>query len=406
MEKYKNIIKIEEVRRLAANKDYKKAALIIDSMNIKKIKAIIDLTTIADVLTQNQRYEEATKVLNKVYTRTQSRRVVNQLLEVSIRRKDLPLAKKYYGEYIELAPRDPWRFIFKYLLLKLEDKPIEEQITQLEELKNYEYIEEWAYELAALYHKAGMEKECIKECNNIILWFATGEYVKRAELLKDHYEGKIDLLDILKEKQLEEQEQKEVREENEEDIDEKEKEEPQEDTQEEMDILEEYFQGIDIDYKEIFANFLNNIEIKQQIVKILEEVDNKRATYLNLIISSDKSVANKESEKVIDMVSFAKALLKALYRLNMIKCEKVGMIDAKDFNSIDYKRKKKVIKNCSLIIENASFMEEQAVDDLEELILDKNQKILVVLLDDERKMNELFEEHPQLFLYFHNRVML
>ena len=158
MEKYKNIIKIEEVRRLAANKDYKKAALIIDSMNIKKIKAIIDLTTIADVLTQNQRYEEATKVLNKVYTRTQSRRVVNQLLEVSIRRKDLPLAKKYYGEYIELAPRDPWRFIFKYLLLKLEDKPIEEQITQLEELKNYEYTEEWAYELAALYHKAGMEK--------------------------------------------------------------------------------------------------------------------------------------------------------------------------------------------------------------------------------------------------------
>lgn len=403
MEKYKNIVKIEEVRRLAENKEYKKAALIIDDMNIKKIKAIIDLTTIADVLIQNHRYEEATEVLNKVYNRTQSRRVVNQLLEVSIRSKDLPLAKKYYKEYIELAPRDPWRFIFKYLMLRLEDRPIEEQITQLEELKNQEYMEEWAYELAGLYHKAGMEKECIEECNNIILWFATGEYVKRAELLKNHHEGKVDLLAILKEKQLEEQKQKEAEEANEEkeDIEEdKEKKEFQaeEVQEEEKDILEEYFQGTDIDYKGIFAEFLNSIETKQQIVNILEEIDSNKATYLNLIVSSDKSLT--------DTVSFTKALLKVLYRLKMIKCEKVGMIDAKDFNTIDYKRKKKVIKNCSLIIENASLMEEQAVDDVEELILDKNQTILVVLLDEEEKINELFEKQPQLFLYFHNRVML
>src|SRR5690554_6168238 len=105
MEKYKNIIKIEEVRRLVESKDFKKAEIIIDSMNIKKVRAIIDLTTIADVLIHNQRYEEAMEVLNKVYNRSQSRIVVNQFLEVSIRSRDLPLAKKYYNEYIELAPK-------------------------------------------------------------------------------------------------------------------------------------------------------------------------------------------------------------------------------------------------------------------------------------------------------------
>ena len=389
MEKYENIIKIEEVRRLVESKDYKKAASIIDSMNIKKIKTFIDLITIAEVLIQNQRYEEAMEVLNKIYNKSQSRRVISQLLDVSIRSRDLSLANKYYNEYIELAPKDPWRFIYKYLILKLEDKPIEEQIIQLEELKKYEHIEEWAYELATLYHKAGMKEECIRECNNIILWFGTGDYVKRAELLKDHYEEKIDLLAIIKEKQIEEQEDKEDKEE-----------------QEEKDVLEEYFQGTDVDYKEIFADFFNNIEIKQRIVNILEEVDSNKASYLNLIITSDKSTTNKENEEELDKVSFAKALLKVLYKLDMIKCKKVGMIDAKDLNGIDFKQKKKVIKNCSLIIDNASLMKDQTVDDVEELILDNKQKILVVLLDDQEKINKLFEEQPQLFLYFHKTVEL
>lgn len=401
MEKYKNIIKIEEVRRLVESKDFKKAEIIIDSMNIKKVRAIIDLTTIADVLIHNQRYEEAMEVLNKVYNRSQSRRVVNQFLEVSIRSRDLPLAKKYYNEYIELAPKDPWRFIYKYLILKLEDKPIEEQIAQLEGLKKYEHIEEWSYELATLYHKAGMKKECIKECNNIILWFGTGEYVKRAELLKDHYEDKIDLLAMVKEKKLEEQIG-----EIEEDKEEQGEQEEQCEKEEDPDILEEYFQGTDIDYKEIFAGFLNNNETKQKIVKILEEVDSNKASYLNLIITSDKSTTKKESEEELDKVSFTKALLKALYKLDMIKCKKVGMIDGKDLNVIDFKQKKKVIKDCSLIIDNASLMDEQAVDDVEELILDNNQKILVVLLDDQEKINKLFEKQPQLFLYFHKTVEL
>lgn len=403
MEKYKNIIKIEEVRRLVESKDYKKAALIIDSMNIKKVRAITDLTTIADVLIQNQRYEEAMEVLNKVYNRFQSRRVVSQLLELSIRSRDLPLANKYYYEYIELAPKDSWRFIFKYLILKLEDKAIEEQILQLEELKNYEHIEEWSYELATLYHKAGMKEECIRECNNIILWFGTGDYVKRAELLKDHYEDKIDLLAMVEEKQLEEQREEE-REENEEDI--REESEEEFEKEEDQDVLEEYFQGTDIDYKEIFADFLNNNKTKQEIVNILEEVDSNKASYLNLIITSDKSTTNKESEEELDKVSFAKALLKALYKLDMIKCKKVGMIDGKDLNEIDFKQKKKVIKDCSLLIDNASLMEEEAVNDIEELILDNNQKILVVLLDDQEKINSLFEKQPQLFLYFHKTVGL
>ena len=60
-------------------------------------------------------------------------------------------------------------------------------------------MERWAYELAKLYYKAGMEKECIEECSDLILWFGEGKNVEKAKILRDYYSGKRDKNKLLQE---------------------------------------------------------------------------------------------------------------------------------------------------------------------------------------------------------------
>lgn len=395
MEKYENIIKIEEIRRLAESKDYNQAAIIIDTMDINRIKNITDLSLIADVFIQNQRYDEALKILNKIYDSSISRRVVLQLFEVAIKSKNRPLAKRYYKEYIELAPEDPIKFIFSYLIKKLEGKPIEEQIRSLENLKKYEYIEEWAYELATLYYKSDMKEECIEECNDIIVWFGTGEYVKRAQLLKGYCEGKVDLLELLKEK--EEKKLRQVEEEKFKQVEE-EKHRQQELEQEIVDPLEGFFADKNIDYKEILDGFLDNESLKEQLLVILEEIDKDTPIYLNFVISSEDESQDEYK------VSFAKAILTLLYKLGYISNNKVGIIDSKILNKIDIIEKRKSLSECSLIIENAPLLDDYIIDKMEELVIDSEQKMLVVLLGRSDRLNQLFENHEQLFLYFSVRI--
>lgn len=410
MEKYENIIKIEEIRRLAENKEYNQAAKIVDTMDISKIRATTDLSSIADVLIKKERYEEAIEVLNKIYEKSISRRVVFQLLEVSIKRNNVLLSKRYYDEYIYLAPNDSTKYIFQYLIKKMEDRPIEEQIIPLRELKKYEYIEEWAYELATLYHKADMQEECIEECKDIIIWFGSGDYVKRAELLKGYHEGKVDLFSLLEEKNsITSDEEEKVdniigkQEEKVDNIIEKQEEiKNGKETLDEssIDLTDDFLTEYNINYKEIFGTFLEDDDIKYQIIEILKENKNDNRAYYNFIITSNNYIDKEEN------TSFAKIMLTAFYKLEYISCNKVGVIDAETFNKIESAKKKKALRNCSLIIESAPLLEEDAIDEIEELILNSEQNIVFVLQGKSDEIDQLFEKHPQLYLYFYNRINL
>lgn len=75
----------------------------------------------------------------------------------------------------------------KYRILKAQGSDLSEQISALEEFKKAEYIEKWAYELAKLYHEAGMTSKCLEECDDLILWFSEGKYVYQAMELKMKY---------------------------------------------------------------------------------------------------------------------------------------------------------------------------------------------------------------------------
>ncbi|MFV0341788.1 MAG: hypothetical protein ACK5JH_02695 [Anaerocolumna sp.] len=197
MERYENIVKIEEIRRLIDENLYTKAAMVLDTMDINRIKSLTDLSIIADVLTQNDRYEEAMEILLKIYHKSKTRRVVYQLVDISIRIEDLDLANEYLRLYIKLAPTDSHRFIFRYCIDKINQEPYEILLDSLEQLKEYEYSETWAYELAKVYHKAGMKDKCVRECSDIILWFGEGVYVEKAKLLKAFYVGELNPVQLI-----------------------------------------------------------------------------------------------------------------------------------------------------------------------------------------------------------------
>ena len=208
MERYDNIVKIEEIRRLVENNQYEKAMKVLDTMDIGKIKALTDLSVIGDVYTQNGRYEEAMEVLTKIYGKTKTRRILYQLVDLSIKRGNIPDAEDYLEKYIKAAPQDPSRYIFRYCIDKLNHEPYEILIASLEQLKEFEYYEMWAYELAKLYHKAGMKDKCVRECSDIILWFGDGIYVEKAKLLKGYYVGEINPIHMLKAREKKETEKK------------------------------------------------------------------------------------------------------------------------------------------------------------------------------------------------------
>lgn len=189
MKAFENIVKIEEMKRKMSEGDFETALKILNTIPLKKIKNNLDLSLMARVYEENGRYEEAMELLLKVYQKNKTRKVIFQLLTLSIKMLDIRDAERFLMEYESLAPDDFYNYIFRYKIDKIKGEPYEKLIDTLETLKSIEYIEKWAYELAKLYYKADMEEECISECSDIILWFGTGSYVEKAKMLKSYYSG-------------------------------------------------------------------------------------------------------------------------------------------------------------------------------------------------------------------------
>lgn len=187
MDKYKVILRIEETKRLASVKKYKEAYEEMKYLNLAKMKNYEDLIIFADIFVRNKKYVEAKELLERLHVKTVTRRLLTQLIFVSAKTKNFVDAEKYYEEYIKIAPKDINRYILRYRIDKEKGLSKDILIKTLEELKEYDYIEEWAYELAKLYHKAGRSMECIRECSNIELWFGDGIVVEKAKLLREHH---------------------------------------------------------------------------------------------------------------------------------------------------------------------------------------------------------------------------
>lgn len=177
------------MKSLFAEEKYEDAAEIADTINWNKVKNVNALVKAGEVYEKMERYEDSRDVLLMAYDRSPiGRMIIYRLAEVAIKMKDFQAAEDYYQEFVEIAPHDTLKYVLRYDIKKAQGAPYTELIPILEELKDQEYTEEWAYELAYLYHKAGMSEKCIEACDELILWFGDGPYVERALELKMLYQ--------------------------------------------------------------------------------------------------------------------------------------------------------------------------------------------------------------------------
>lgn len=189
MDKYEYNLKLDQIKALSAEEGYMSAAEIADSINWNKIKNVNTFVKIGEIYEKAERYQDARDILLMAYDRSPiGRMIIYRLAEVAIKMGDYDAATEYYDEFVEIAPHDDMKYVLRYAIKKGQGASFDELITILEEYKDEEYTEEWAYELAYLYHKAGKADKCIDACDELILWFGDGPYVERALELKMLYQ--------------------------------------------------------------------------------------------------------------------------------------------------------------------------------------------------------------------------
>lgn len=189
MDKYEYKLKLDQMKSAFAEGNYHMAEELADSINWKRVRNANSLIKAGEVYETAERYDDAKEMFLLAYERSPiGRMIVYRLAELAIHVGNYNEAMEYYEEFVEMAPNDSLKFVLKYKIYKAKGEPLAEQIQILEDLKEQEYIEEWAYELAYLYHQAGMSEKCVEACDELILWFGDGAYVEKALELKMLYQ--------------------------------------------------------------------------------------------------------------------------------------------------------------------------------------------------------------------------
>ena len=188
MDKYEYRVKTEQMLEHFEKRQHKKAMEIADTIDWRRVKNASMLSTVSEIYELNGEFQKSRDILLVAYDRSpNSRKIMYRLGTLALKLEDTDEASDCYEEFVKLAPKDPNQYILKYKILKAQGSALSEQIAALSDFKKAEYVERWAYELAKLYHEAGMSSECLEECDDLILWFSEGKYVYQAMELKMRY---------------------------------------------------------------------------------------------------------------------------------------------------------------------------------------------------------------------------
>ncbi|MDO4260636.1 MAG: hypothetical protein Q4C82_01035 [Eubacteriales bacterium] len=189
MDKYEYRLKAEQIEKLVKKKDYATAVKIADTIDWRRVKNLNMLYIVADIYEAMERYEDCMEILNIAYDRAPvGRMILYKMTEIATKTHNFSDAISLYREFVKAAPHDQSRYILKYQIYRERGSGLEDQIRILQEYKTHEYQEKWAYELACRYADAGLTEDCVRECDELILWFSEGEYVLKAMDLKKLYE--------------------------------------------------------------------------------------------------------------------------------------------------------------------------------------------------------------------------
>ena len=187
MDKAEYRVMLDQMTALADAGDYAGALSIVEKVDWRRVKSVRTLSLVSEIYEENGRLEDSLKILKLAYKRGISKNVLYRLSSTCAKLGDYKEAIAYYREFDEVSPMDNSKYILKYEIYRAKGAPIEDQIRVLEDYKEREYTEQWAYELATLYSEAGMKKQCIETCDDMILWFSEGSYVTKAMELKKKY---------------------------------------------------------------------------------------------------------------------------------------------------------------------------------------------------------------------------
>lgn len=184
-------LKCIQLRSLIEKREYQEAYEVAEKINLDKVTSIVDLKVIASVYERLGKYEEAKDVLLRSYEKKPTKMVIYRLAYLCVKTNEFEDAEFFYQEFSNMAPNSPDRYILRYGIDRAKGVDYLLRIATLQKLKQIDYMEEWGYELAKVYHKAGLYEECIQECNDLITWFGDGIIVEKAQMLRQfHEEGK------------------------------------------------------------------------------------------------------------------------------------------------------------------------------------------------------------------------
>lgn len=456
-------VKIVEIRKLANKKEYKKALNVLNTIDTYKVKAINDLSLFAIIYEQNKKYMDAKNILLEIYRKNKNKRVIFYLVTIFIKMKYIDEAEKYFKDFLTIAPKDTDRFVLKYKLDKAKNKSFDDLIIDLEELKEHDYLEEWSFELAKLYHKAGYKDKCMKECNDIILWFGEGIIVEKASLLKEYYLGNNEKINALCEKKLEEEYENKI-----DKVQNKVQDKIQDKVnnhdiiKQEVFIQEEYENNIkqeisknndddkiinqeinkSNDDDKIINQEINKNEDRDKIIKqesnrndnIDKCSNNVEANNKKTIVEDENIIKifgnflkiNEElSSQLMDILNWnlesngpiiitgfdgcgktnlAKRLLTGFFKMGYIKTAKIAKIKSHKLNNFNLDEKYDKLIGGSLIIEKAGDLTWESIDKLIRLMNNLKGDIIVILEDKKVTMDKLLLVNPNLLNLMVKRI--
>ncbi|MCI8410637.1 MAG: hypothetical protein HFJ09_15480, partial [Lachnospiraceae bacterium] len=187
-------IRCMEIRSLLDAGELEQAYEMAENLDIERVTSIVDLKVIASVYERMGKYEDAMEILYRSYEKRPTKMAVYRLAYLCVKTKKFDDAEFFYQEFTEMAPNSSDKYILRYGIDRAKGVDYYVRIATLQQLKAVDYREEWGYELAKIYHKAGLYNDCIRECDDLILWFGEGVIVEKAKLLKKyHIEGKSSL---------------------------------------------------------------------------------------------------------------------------------------------------------------------------------------------------------------------
>lgn len=188
MDKYEFNIKVEQIKKMVSRGDYGTAMKIADTIDWHRVRNASLLSMIAQIYEKNEEYQEAKDILLLAFERAPvGKRLLYKLADLALKDGSTAEAEAYYREFCDLAQDDPRQYLLRYKILKAKKAPVDQLIRALEVYTASEVDEKWLYELADLYHKAGIEDKCVATCDRIMLLFGLGKYVDKAMDLKLQY---------------------------------------------------------------------------------------------------------------------------------------------------------------------------------------------------------------------------